>query len=197
MKIHIGSQVIDLEQIGNGSYRAVVGFKPDRGTGSLVVTTPLTITMQYETSRKGVARLLAKVELPYSALYPSDTATGSSNLKFSANRSQGVVTAHLVLTLPKNCVDDIARQVAGTTGRNVALGHVATVLCLLRALNPVSFYFQAAEEGVENDLVYDGTVLQAPTLNGVEPLGTLLPNTLDKVFAGLAPTDEVTYGLVV
>lgn len=124
---------VAMEADAAGGAKSIIDFFP---RANLSTRTEMSLQSSAETSRKGVVRILLKVNLPYSGLYPSDVATGESNLKFSPNRSVGMVSAHLVLTLPKECVQDIVQQKAGSTGRDCAISHIATVLGILETLLP-------------------------------------------------------------
>lgn len=126
---------VALEQTGNGTWKSIVDFHPAPSSAQgLSTKTEIKISAASETTRKGVCRLMVKVAVPYSALYASDTATGDSNLKFSSSRSNGEVSAHMVLTLPKECVADIVQQKGGSVGRIAALAHAKLVTGILQSL---------------------------------------------------------------
>lgn len=126
---------LPLEQTGSGTWKAIVDFQPAPSSAEgLSTKTEVKISAASETTRKGVCRLMLKVAIPYSALYASDVATGDSNLKFSANRSNGEVSAHVVLTLPKECVADIVQQKGGSVGRVAALAHAKLVTAILQSI---------------------------------------------------------------
>lgn len=117
-------QLVPTNPMGS-AWKAIVDFKPTvTGAPNLVTRTEIRILNSAETSKKGVVRLMMKVSMPYSALYPSDTASGSSNLKFSSARSTGELSMHTVLTLPKELVNDIVQQKAGSAGQEVASSHI-------------------------------------------------------------------------
>lgn len=128
-----GISAVTMEADAAGGAKSIIDFYP---LTNLSTRTEVSLQSATETSRKGVVRILFKVNLPYSGLYPSDVATGASNLKFAPNRSVGAVSAHLVLTLPKECVQDIVQQKAGSTGRDCAIAHIAAVLGILETLLP-------------------------------------------------------------
>jgi len=129
---------LSLEEMSEGNWKSIVDFQPLKDVNSLTTRTELSVQTSAEMSRKGVVRALVKVNIPYSGLYPADTATGASNLKFAPNRSNGSVSAHLVLTLPKECVQDIVQQKAGSTGRLCALAHIRAALAAMVHLNPIT-----------------------------------------------------------
>lgn len=144
--IGIAQNPIPLENIGTDTYGRLVkhAFSVPNPAGSgnpvtLEVTKPITFRESSETTRKGVVRIMRRVEIPYTALYPSDTVTGDSNLKVSPTRSRGALSVHIVLTLPKECVDDIKAQVAGQSGLHLAEMQVAQIIGLgegMGALTP-------------------------------------------------------------
>lgn len=189
---------IPLEADAAGGAKSIVDFYP---LTNLSTRTEMSLQSAAETSRKGVVRILLKVNLPYSGLYPSDIATGESNLKFSPNRSVGAVSAHLVLTLPKECVQDIVQQKAGSTGRSCAIAHVATVLGILETVLPRGngkCFFMNNEDGKYLAAVENGplpvtvsTEEAVPAvfghLNGAEALTTLI----DRACRGYTPLADV------
>lgn len=85
------------------------------------------LKVQNTTTRKGVVRLMVSVSMPYAAFFAADTATGTSNLKFSSARSGGEITMHTVLTLPKEWVADVVQQMAGSAGVESAFGQLKIV----------------------------------------------------------------------
>jgi hypothetical protein len=190
----VGTTVsVDLEAKGPGEYQVLPTW--DYGITSVApVTKPVTLTRRMETSKRGVVRILRKVEIPYSALFPSDPATGSSNLKFSANRSKGMVSCHVVLTLPKECVEDFKAQVAGSVGRSLAARQIATVMALCYSGTPVTeFPFaRSMDTTALGDAIYAG--------NG-DPLGwkTVMAREgeitggLDRALAGFEWDESVAF----
>lgn len=151
---------IPLEADAAGGAKSIIDFYP---LSNLSTRTEMSLQSAAETSRRGVVRILLKVNLPYSGLYPSDVATGASNLKFSPNRSVGTVSAHLVLTLPKECVQDIVQQKAGSTGRDCAIAHIGTVLGILETIMPRG-------NGTCHSVTFDGGKWVSATSDGAIPV---------------------------
>lgn len=173
---------VAMEADTEGGAKSIIDFYP---LANLSTRTEMSLQSAAETSRKGVVRILLKVNLPYSGLYPSDVATGESNLKFSPNRSVGMVSAHLVLTLPKECVQDIVQQKAGSTGRDCAISHIATVLGILETLLPRG-------NGTSHFVNYeDGKYLSA-TANGSLPVTVSTSEAVPAVFGHIEGADALT-----
>jgi len=189
---------IPMEADTAGGAKAIVDFIP---LSHLSTRTEMSLQGAAETSRKGVVRILLKVNLPYSGLYPSDIATGESNLKFSPNRSVGAVSAHLVLTLPKECVQDIVQQKAGSTGRDCAISHIATVLGILETVLPRGngkCYFMNNGDGKYLAAVENGPLPVTASVEGAVPAITghphgaeALTTLIDRACRGYTPLADV------
>lgn len=192
--------LLPLEPGADGEARSIVDFQPLPSVQALTTRTEIKLQTAAETSRKGVVRILLKVMLPYSGLYPSDVATGESNLKFSPTRSSGVVSAHLVLTLPKECVQDLVQQKAGSTGRDCALAHILTVLGILNSIQLTGNGATTAYEGVSYYLTGTGgeTPVEldvssgTPRITAQNPAGmSKLTGLIDRACRGYTPLSDV------
>lgn len=172
---------IPMEADAAGGMKSIIDFVPYT---DLSTRTEMSIQSSTETSRKGVVRILLKVNLPYSGLYPSDVATGASNLKFSPNRSVGTVSAHLVLTLPKECVQDITQQKAGSTGRTCALAHIAAVLGVLEAVS-------LRGNGKTFVVEYDGGKFASPLEHGTPAVTASLSDGVPTVYGHTTAMDDL------
>lgn len=165
------------------------------------------LKVQNTTTRKGVVRLMVSVSMPYAAFFAADTATGTSNLKFSSARSGGEITMHTVLTLPKEWVADVVQQMAGSAGVESAFGQLQIVAGLhqLASLQNglkvraalLNADTSAADIVVGSDQLLtmsssgpDLPVLQ-PTLNDTEQRSKrALTDIVARTLAGLSPIPE-------
>ena len=102
---------LNIPSTGDGTeFKTLINICPEwvKKTATLwtmpTVTTQLSITGTSEQTSKGVRRVLVKVEMPYTSF------TEGSDGKFALDRSKSgdPITAHIVITLPKQWGEDFA-----------------------------------------------------------------------------------------
>lgn len=85
-----------------------------------------------ETTKDGALRVLLKVSIPYFGIDTGLITDGTVGI--SQGRSKHMLTAHTVVTLPREWVEDVKGAKAGASGRKLAERQLAVAMGLLQQL---------------------------------------------------------------
>lgn len=133
---------IEFSNDGGGDLRALVPIEIpysafDASKATPVDTVPnivkLSMSSSQQTSKNGAKRILVKVNIPYST-FDARTLEQSGTNKWSSSRGQHYLTAHMVLTVPKEAVEDLRGLKVGTAGVHLASSQIQMALGLLASL---------------------------------------------------------------
>jgi hypothetical protein len=127
---------LQMTQEKDGSFTALipVAIPTSGGAEDPTLNTLATLRLRAEssTSKSGTRRVLVAVTLPYFSLDPEQYSNGVKRI--SPARSGKSMTAHVVLTLPKEVEQDIKGLYTGDPGTYVARSQIAALLGILRTL---------------------------------------------------------------
>lgn len=130
---------LQMTQEKDGSFTALIPVAVPTGSaaGDSYLSTLATLKLRAEssTAKSGTRRVLVAVTLPYFSLDPEQYANGVKRI--SPARSGKPMTAHVVLTLPKEVEQDIKGLYTGDPGTCVARAQIAGLLGILRTLTGV------------------------------------------------------------
>lgn len=123
---------VTLTREGNSGYAAALPLQIPDGDPNHPLRTLTKISMSSESSssKNGTRRLLLRVSMPYFSLDPNAFASGARQL--STSRSTKTMTAHVVITVPREFEQDIRGMYTGDAGTIAADAQLAGLLDLLR-----------------------------------------------------------------
>lgn len=143
----------------NGVHSALLNVQLRATEGQTTVPSYLArlrVQDSQESTRNGAKRVMLKVSIPYQGLDPE-----SESPRFAPRRSSHDLTAHIVFTLPKECVEDLKGK-AGALGVKAASAQIALVCdTLLRLVgSPTSQSEAPSSAGMIANLGFGGGTVE-------------------------------------
>lgn len=126
------SGAIAMERNG-GDFVAPITLQLRPATGSMPAVASqsrIKLTSACESTKNGTRRALIRTSVPYIGLFPANSQDGSSVSTVSAARSGKEISFHTVMTVPRECFDDIVNQKAGSEGYKLAVTQIIAALKL-------------------------------------------------------------------
>lgn len=131
-----GTDAISLERNGS-DFVAPITLQLRPGSEKLPAVASqsrIKLTSACESTKNGTRRALMRTAVPYIGLFPANSQDGASVSAVSAARSGKEISFHTVMTVPRECFDDIVNQKAGSEGYKLAVTQIISALKLHLAL---------------------------------------------------------------
>lgn len=131
-----GSDTISLERNGS-DFIAPITLQLRPATEKLPAVASqsrIKLTSACESTKNGTRRALMRTAVPYIGLFPANSQDGVSVSAVSSARSGKEISFHTVMTVPRECFDDIVNQKAGSEGYKLAVTQIIAALKLHLAL---------------------------------------------------------------
>lgn len=127
-----GSDVIALERNGSDFVAPItLQLRPAAETLPAVSSqSRIKLTSACESTKNGTRRALMRTAVPYIGLFPANSQDGVSVSAVSSARSGKEISFHTVMTVPRECYDDIVNQKAGSEGYKLAVTQIISALKL-------------------------------------------------------------------
>lgn len=195
---------VNLAKEGSGQFAAALPIQIPTGSGGALRTlTKISISSESSSSKNGTRRLLLRVSVPYFSLDPNAYASGARQL--STARSAKTMTAHIVVTVPREFEQDVKGMYTGDAGTIAAEAQLGGLLDLLRyCLGDVGSGLCASDLKVGlnvADQVYKGFGYKTPTILADDitgytgQFGLILPETDQMTKKGSNPMIRSILGL--
>nr|UJQ85153.1 MAG: hypothetical protein 2 [Leviviridae sp.] len=129
-------ETVEIPTTDNGTnYQTLVRFANAAGEPGAepeaVNTSVLSISGSSEETSKGVRRVMVKVEVPYCSLQHTCCGSESGTYAVDASKSGAPITMHIVLTVPKQAINDLQGPAETRSG---VLQRVALLQYLLESV---------------------------------------------------------------